>query len=280
MVFLLIVTLVTWASAFVVSRAAVKWVSPPALATGRYVAASLTLLVLAVFVRPQWPSARQWPFLAQAGFFGIGLYNLTFNWGIRTVPAGTTSMILNGAIPLGTALGSMLLLKEKISWRWWFAMACALAGLLAIALGRDGRLGGAGVPFLLVTGACGVILNLAQKPVLTSLGALSTTSWVIWLGTAVLLPWAPDLVTDLKAHPQSIPLVIYLGVVPGALAYLLWSMVLQVFPAGKTSMALFTIPVQVILMGWLFLGEWPGPLSLAGGLLIVMSVAWAAWPRK
>lgn len=276
----LLLALLAWASAFVVTRAAVRSISPGALACGRYLTASIVFVLIAIRIRPALPAQSDWWRLALAGVSGIGIYNLTFNAGISTVPAGTASLVLNGIIPLGTALGSMTLMKERIAGRWWLASACSLAGLIAIAWGRDGRIGGAGIPWLILTGFSAIALNLGQKSVLARLSALSVTTWVIWLGTLPLLFWAPQLVRDLTAHPHALWQVIYLGVLPGALAYLFWAVALKFFPAGKTSMTLFTIPAQVTLLAWLFLGELPAPLSLAGGVLIIGSVAWAAWPRQ
>ncbi|MBN8219123.1 MAG: EamA family transporter [Spirochaetes bacterium] len=276
---LLLLALLAFASAFVATRAAVAVIHPSALACGRYLTASLVFAAMALAKAPTRPIGREWIRLAVCGALGIGLYNIGFNQGIHEVPAGTTSLIMNGVIPLGTALGAIALLREKIGWRWWLAMAGAVAGLLAIALGRDGRLGGSGIPWLLVASACGVVLNLGQKPLLPRMGALSVTSWIIWFGTLPLLPWAPQLVSDLRAHPAALVQVLYLGVVPGALAYLLWAIAMRRFSAAHTGMTLFTLPAQVVFFAWLFLGELPAPSALAGGALIILSVAWAAWPR-
>ncbi|MFC9999418.1 EamA family transporter [Nocardia sp. NPDC127526] len=48
---------------------------------------------------------------------------------------------------------------------------------------------------------------------------------------------------------------------------------LQVTTAGRMGVTTYAVPALVILMSWLALGEVPGPLALAGGLLCLAGVA-------
>ena len=73
---------------------------------------------------------------------------------------------------------------------------------------------------------------------------------------------------------------VYLGVFPGALAYVACSFVLNYLPASKASMYLYILPIISTLMGYLFLNEHPAILSLSGGVIAMAGAICAArWSR-
>ena len=88
------VTLVMWASAFVVIRHVAHDVSPGALGSGRLLVAAL--VVLPLVLRRGWvrPTRREWTLLAAGGIGWFGIYNLALNAGERHVDAGTAAMII------------------------------------------------------------------------------------------------------------------------------------------------------------------------------------------
>ena len=51
--------------------------------------------------------------------------------------------------------------------------------------------------------------------------------------------------------------VIYLGVFPGAIAYVLWSYALARMPASILSTFLYLSPALAILIAWVWIGEVP-----------------------
>jgi drug/metabolite transporter (DMT)-like permease len=235
--------------------------------------------VVALIARPPRPRRDELPRLALMGLLGIGLYNLAFNAGMRTVPAGTTAFVVNGLIVLGTTVAGAWWLREAVPRRRWIALALAMAGLAAIAAGRDGRLGGAGIPWLVLCALSGIGYNIVQKGLLPRFGAIGCTCWSVWLGLVPLVCWLPDLAATLPAAPARVTLaLVFLGVVPGALAYLLWALVLARLPASRAGLCLAAIPVAVVALAWLVLGEWPAPVSLAGGAVILAAVVWNLWP--
>jgi len=270
-----------WAGAFVGIRAAVTrhGFSPAPLALGRYLVAALVLALLCLPRRPPAPRIADLPRLLLMGLVGIGAYNLACNLGLQTVPAGTASFIINAVGPIGAALGAALILREPVRPRLWIALALTVVGLALIAVGRDGRIGGVGLSWAFAAGACAAIFVVSQKPLLPRYGALGATAWAVWLGCLPLLPWTPQLCRELAgAGPAAWGLLLFLGVVPAALAYGAWAWASTRLPVSRAAPWLATIPVQAVLLGWFCLGELPAGLSLAGGALVLAAVAWGTRP--
>jgi drug/metabolite transporter (DMT)-like permease len=116
---LILLVIPAWASAFPGVRAVTGELSPEAIACGRTLVAAVALAVAAAVVRPPLPGRRDLPDLAALGVLAVTVYNLAFNLGIRTVPAGTTAFVVNGTIVLGTALVGAWWFRERVPARRW-----------------------------------------------------------------------------------------------------------------------------------------------------------------
>ena len=75
------------------------------------------------------------------------------------------------------------------------------------------------------------------------------------------------------APAGSIAGMVYLGVVPTALAFSTWAYALGRMDAGKLGVTTYVVPPLVILLGWLLLDEVPPALALVGGAVCLAGVA-------
>ncbi|MEV7342465.1 DMT family transporter [Streptomyces sp. NPDC093544] len=270
------VTVVLWASAFVSIRSAGAAYSPGALALGRLLAGAVTLGAICLIRRAGWPPRAAWRGIFVSGVLWFGVYMVALNWGEQQVDAGTAALIVNIGPILIALLGSRLL-GDAMPPRLLAGMAVSFAGAIAVGLSMSGEGGsssvlGVGLCLLAaVTYAAGVV---TQKPVLGVASPLQATTFGCLIGAVACLPFAGQLVRDAADAPVSATLnMLYLGVFPTALAFTTWAYALARTTASRMGATTYAVPALVVMMSWLFLGEVPGVLTLAGGVLCLAGVA-------
>jgi drug/metabolite transporter (DMT)-like permease len=275
------ITVVAWASAFVVIRYAAHDIRPGALSLGRLLVASLALSVMMIGRKLVRLNAKEWWLTAVVGVAWFAIYSVALNAGEQHVDAGTAAMLIQFApILIGVLAG--ILLGEGFPRMLVIGGLVAFAGTLIIGIATStGRADLIGVLLVLLSATTYSIALVAQKVVLRQVSALQVTWLACLIGTIACLPFAGEMVHDLAAAPAlQIIGVIYLGLVPSALAFSTWAYALKHSTAGKLGVTTFVVPPMTILMGWLFLGEVPPLLAILGGALSVVGVAIASRPSR
>ncbi|MBB5078500.1 DMT family transporter [Nonomuraea endophytica] len=269
------VTVVLWASAFVAIRAAVQDYSPGALALGRLLAGSVTLGVILLVRREGLPSRKAWPGIVVSGVLWFGVYMVALNWGEQQVDAGTAAMVL-GIGPVLMALLGGWLLKEGFPGRLLAGLAVSFAGaaVVGVSMSEGGASSVLGVGLCVLAAVSWAVAIMAQKPALKYASALQVTAYGCIVGTIACLPFAGQLLTEAARAPLSATLnLVYLGVFPTAVAFTTWAYALARTTAGKMGATTYAVPALVVAMAWVALGEVPGWLTFAGGLLCLAGVA-------
>ncbi|MEU4605357.1 DMT family transporter [Kribbella sp. NPDC023972] len=273
------VTVVLWASAFVAIRHTGTEFSPGALSLARLLIASAILGVVLLLhprqeVGRRWPAKRDWPQLLACGLLWFGVYNLALNAAERRLDAGTAAMLVHIA-PLLVALLAGLTLGEGFPRMLVIGSLVAFGGVVLIgAATSTGRAETWGVVLCVTAAVSYAIGVVTQKPLLSRLPAAEVTWLACTIGAVVCLPFAPALVDELRsAGGATIWWVIYLGAFPTALGFTTWAFALRRTSAGRMGATTYLVPIVAIVLGWLFLGETPAVLALAGGAVCLSGVA-------
>jgi drug/metabolite transporter (DMT)-like permease len=269
----LTVTVVFWASAFAGIRAGLEAYGPGQVALIRFLVASAVLAGYAAITRMRMPERRDLPAVFLAGFLAFTLYHVALNYGEITVSAGAASVLIN-TVPIFTALLAVAFLGERLRVLGWVGMGVSFAGAALISLGEGEGLALDPRAFVILLAAVSSSIYFAfQKPYLARYGALAFTTYAVWAGTLLTLPFLPGLVAQVPAAPAGTTLaMVYLGVFPTAISYVTYAYAMSRMAASRAVSFLYLIPVLAYVIAWLWLGEVPTLLSVLGSIVVLTGV--------
>ena len=133
----LALALLLWAVSFPVTRIALAAYPPEHLALARYGLATLVLLVYCILVRAPLPRCADLPALALTGLLCGTVYQLGFNYGMRTVASGPAAVLVD-TVPIFAALFGFLFLHERLGVWAVGGIALGFIGTVLIASGEAG----------------------------------------------------------------------------------------------------------------------------------------------
>ena len=272
------VTVFLWSSAFPITKIATQFFSPNALGLLRCTLASVILLIIGGFNHLRRPlKAYHIPLFFVSGGLGFSLYMIFFNTGMLTLTSATSSLII-ATTPVLTAIGASFIYKEKISIIGCASIAAAFAGVAVLLLSdstKGGLSGGSGLFFTIAAAIVFCCYNLLNRKLL-SMGytAVEAVTWSMVCGSVLLTVFTPQAVSQIgDSSTAALISVLFLGAMPSATAYLLWSKAFSL--AAKTSDVTnfqFLTPLLSTAMGFAMLGEIPSAATIIGGLIIVAGI--------
>jgi drug/metabolite transporter (DMT)-like permease len=266
--------IIFWASAFVGIRAGLNSYSPEGLSLLRCLIASLILSIIYFNL----PSRSKMSLadklgLMFVGVIGIGIYNLTLNYGELVVPSGIASFITSQS-PVITTIFAVLFLGERLTLQRICGFLVSFLGIAIIAYGEIGKFElTTGMMYMIGAMIAGSCFSIMQKPYLKRINAIEATTYIMWGGTLFLLMHFGKMQHDIMQSPWSSTLiVVYLGIFPSSLAYIAWSYVLSRLSISHAVSYLYVMPFIAAFMGWLMLGEVPAFISAAGAVIAIGGV--------
>ncbi|MBL0372530.1 EamA family transporter [Rhizobium sp. KVB221] len=256
-----------WGSTYIVTTELLPPGYPLTVAMLRALPAGLLLLLL---VRTL-PSGIWW-----VRSLLLGALNFSFFWAMLFVSAyrlpGGVAATVGAVQPLIVVALSRLLLGSPIR---VFSIVAGVAGLIGVALlvltpkaaldpiGIAAGLAGA------VSMAFGTVLSRKWQP---PVSPLTFTAWQLTAGGMLLLPVALLLEPTLPSlTPANFIGFVWLGLIGGALTYIVWFRGLARIESSAVSALGFLSPMVAVILGWALLGQDLGPLQIAGIAVVLVS---------
>jgi drug/metabolite transporter (DMT)-like permease len=270
---LIILTLLIWSSAFTAIRIALASFTPANLAVLRFLVASFVLLIYSLIRKISPPELKDLPNILFCGFLGVTVYQLALNYGETLISAGSAGLLVN-SYPVFAAILSAIFLGEKICITKWSGIIISFLGIIAITF-SSGATVSLSFGALLVLGASlsAGFHTIMQKRLLEKYTPLEISCYLIWSGTFFLIFFSESLINDMTAASGSaIFSVIYLGIFPGALAYLIWNLMLYRYPVTNLSNLQNFIAVFGLVIAYIFLKEIPTLFMITGGLVTISGI--------
>ncbi|MEU2223395.1 DMT family transporter [Streptomyces sp. NPDC018347] len=265
-------TVVLWASAFPAIRVGVAGLGLAALSFLRLAIAAVALVAVAPFARVRVPRRGDLPQIALCGLAGMTAYQVLLNWGEIHVEAGTASLLIAVAPVFSVLLGSVFL-AERLTRNVLTGSVIALTGTAVVTL-SDG-LSGFTAASLVVLAAAVVqgVYHFATKPLLRRYTGLEVATYAMIAGTVFALPLVPATIrAAVHAPADALWAVVFLGLLPSALGFVIWGYAVARLPLAVSTGALYLVPPVALFVSFLWLGEVPHPVELLGGAVVVAGV--------
>lgn len=263
-----------WGSAFTAIAMSLESYAPTSVALGRFLAASVVLVAVAIRRGWQWPAKADMPRLAAISLAGISAYHVLLNVGQQVVPPSVASMLIQ-TTPVFTALLAAVWLRERLPLRGWVGIAVASVGALLLVLARGDVTGFSARAGLIVGAAVATSLYfVGQQPLAKRYGGFLVTVWSLGLGMLPLLVFLPALAREAAgASFPSTAALLYAGLLPGAAGYVLWNVGLRELGPSRATVFLYASPLVAVATEWAWRGTKPGAVAVLGGGLAIAGVA-------
>lgn len=269
------ITVFLWSSAFPLTKVATEYIEPNQLGLLRCSIAAVILLIIGKAYKINLPKKLiHVPLFFVSGGLGFTLYMITFNTGMLTLSSAMGSLII-ATTPVLTAIGATFLYKERIKPIGWVAIGTAFMGVAVLLLWGGDVSYSTGIWWICAAAFVFCCYNLLNRKLLSmGYNAVECVTWSMTCGAVLLLPFAGDAVGQVaESSVEALLVVIYLGSMPSATAYLLWSKAFSL--AKKTSDVTnyqFLTPLISTLLGLVILAEIPGISTVVGGMIIIVSI--------
>jgi drug/metabolite transporter (DMT)-like permease len=266
-----------WGSAFLCIDIAVADFPPITIAATRVLIAAIvlgTLSRLAGQNRPRDP--RTLLLLLFIGFLNSALPFVLISWGQQYIPGGQSAVLMATGPIVALLLSHYMTADDRFSIDKAGGIVLGFSGVIVL-VGAD-VLGGHQRPVfgqlaVMSAAACYAISAVITRhvahvpPLMNSAIVLGTAAlYMVPLALAVDHPW------ELQPSYAASLTLLFLGLVPTALAYLLRFQIVQFVGATFMSQVSYLVPLFAVFWGWLFLDQVPLRRSWVALALILTGV--------
>jgi DME family drug/metabolite transporter len=232
------------------------------------------LLALVALARRRHGGPRWDARAVSAAVAGVAVYQLAFFAAVADTGVAVGTIVALGSAPTLAGLFEWIVDRRRPSTRWAAATALACAGVAMLALaGADADISAPGVALAVTAGGAYAVYTLAAKRLLNAGHAPEAVMAAAFgLGAIVLLPALFATTPTWLAHTDGIALALFLGIVPTAVAYLLFANGLKRLTASETATLTLAEPLTAAILGAAVLAEHLSAPALAGAALVLSAL--------
>jgi DME family drug/metabolite transporter len=213
---------------------------------------------------------------------GVAAYQLCFFAAVADTGVAVGTIVALGSAPATAGALEWALERRRPARAWAPATALACAGVALLALaGADAAVSAPGVALALGAGTAYAAYTLAAKRML---GAGHRPEEVMagafGLGALALVPVLAATGAGWLLQPGGAALALFLGIVPTAVAYVLFARGLERLSAAETATLTLAEPLTAALLGLVVLSERLSPTAALGAALVLTGLLVLAAPRR
>jgi drug/metabolite transporter (DMT)-like permease len=267
-----------WGSSFLFMEIALRTFEPGVITMGRIALGAGTL---ALFAGARAPVEREdWPRIAFLGIIWMAIPLILFPIAQQWITSSVTGM-LNGAMPIFTAVWATYLLRRLPGWRQLLGIGLGFAGIVLVFLpeleaGSDGLLGA--VLVLVAVFCYGLAANLSV-PLSQKYGSLPVVFRAQLTALLVVTPLGLVQLPGSTWSWESALAMLPLGILGTGAAFALMAILTGRVGGPRASIAIYFLPLVAIVLGVFVLGESIARVALVG-IGVIIAGAWIASRRE
>lgn len=221
-------------------------------------------------------------------FLGNFLFSICMLFGVAATSALAAGVVM-AAIPAAVAVLSRIFLGERIARRVQAAIACAVAGIVLLAVAKtppDADQVDApwwGYVLLLGSVICEASYVVIGKRLTGNVSPRRISALINLWGLALVTPFGVWQALSYDFRAVALPtwgLLLFYAIAASMVTVWLWMRGLQHVPAPQAGVFTVMLPVSAALVGVLFLGEPFGGAHLGAFVLALVGLLLATWPSR
>jgi len=212
----------------------------------------------------------------------MGAFQVFYFAGVAKTSVAVGSLVAICSAPIFITILAAAFLGERVDGGTWLALGAGIAGAALLTVGPHG-LGHlpsefvVGVMLALGGGVSYATYAVVAKDVVGRVAPLTVAALTFSVAGVSLLPVL--LVEGPPPGARTWGLLAYLGVVPTAVAYILYVLGLRTTSVVVSGVLTLAEPLTATLLGVLFFGDRLGPIGTLGAALLLGAVLWLTLRR-
>lgn len=273
---LILLAAVLWGTTGTAQQLGPDGVSPLAVGSLRLLlgAAALVLIAALGTRKPRWRWSMRPATLVAA--VGMAAYQPFFFSGVDRTGVAVGTLLAIGSAPVFVGAIESALSGKRPPRMWVLATVSAIAGLTILALSQgDQSVNGTGALLAIGAGLSYAVYAVSAARLALSVPARQSVATIFSLAALMLVPVALTQDMSFVTNPGGAGMILWLGLVATAAAYLLFTSGLKVTDAPTAATLTLGEPLTATLLAVWALGETPGTSGWVGIALIGVGLALA-----
>lgn len=203
-------------------------------------------------------------------------YQVLYFAAVGSIGVALATLITLCTAPVVVALASVAFLREPLSRATLYALVCALSGtvlLVGFPEGSEARPDMLQGVLMSLGSAVGyATVALLGRSIAAECHPIHSTTISFGVGATMLLPLAFANFTTSQYSGETIGTLIYVGLVPTAVAYSLFFLGMRNVRASTASILTMIEPLTATILAWIIFKERLGLTGIAGAALLLFSL--------
>jgi drug/metabolite transporter (DMT)-like permease len=210
------------------------------------------------------------------GFSNMVVWHMLTILAIKHLSSGRTAIIAY-TMPVWALLASMLLFKDKITWRGGLGVFLALMATGLLTVDEFSSLIGhpLGIGLVLIAAISWGIGTAMMRHLKVEISNASLTFWMMIMTFLILLGFAAAIESSQwrLPRPTEWAAILFNGFIVFGFCHIVWFRIARKLPPVASSLSIMLIPILGVFSGAWALNETIGPYDIGALILILLSMS-------